>query len=153
MTQNHYFVIHYNTIIYYQRHKTLLFLTIYQNIFMISLCKTFYQFQHNKILFKFYKLTFQNISHLIIYFILHIIIILFSYQFFIIIPNHLSLPQSKITAWIQIITKHSYSNCVIVVAHMYFCTMIHRLMWVYFRVDWANFGSYAILQLMKMLLQ
>ena len=31
MTQNHYFVIHYNTIIYYQRHKTLLFLTILEH--------------------------------------------------------------------------------------------------------------------------
>ena len=43
-------------------------------------------------------LTFQNTTHQIIYFILHFIIILFPYQFFIIISNHHSLTWPKTTA-------------------------------------------------------
>ena len=39
----------------------------------------------------------------------------------------------------------------ITVAQMYFCTMMHKLMWVYFGFDWTNLESYAILPLMQML--
>ena len=34
---------------------------------------------------------------------------------------------------------------------MYFCTMIHRLMLVYFKFDWKILRAYAILQSMQML--
>jgi len=41
----------------------------------------------------------------------------------------------------------------VTVAQMYFCTMIHRLMRVYFGVDWTNLGPYVIFQQMQMMLQ
>ena len=50
-------------------------------------------------------------------------------------------------------TKYICATYTITVVKMYFCTMIHKLMWVYFGVDWTNLVSYVILQLMQMLLQ
>ena len=51
----------------------------------INLCKYFYLFLHKNSLFffLFYTLIFQNISHQIIYIILHFIKILYFYQFFL----------------------------------------------------------------------
>ena len=49
-------------------------------------------------------------------------------------------------------TKYICATYTITVVKTYFCTMIHKLMWVYFGVDWTNLGSYIILQLMQMLL-
>ena len=47
-----------------------------------------------KTYFLYFTVIFQNIPHQIIYFTLHFIIILFLYQFFIILPSHISLSLS-----------------------------------------------------------
>ena len=52
-------------------------------------------------------------------------------------------------AYSNYVNLHNYYSTI-----FFFLIMIHRMMWVYFEVDWANLGFCAILQqLMQILLQ
>ena len=59
-----------------------------------------------KTYFLYFTVIFQNIPHQIIYFTLYFIIILFLYQFFIILPSHISLSLSLLFTILQTI-NHS----------------------------------------------